>query len=185
MDYSSVYLSDLARVLGALDVGQIQRVRDRISALRERGGTLFLCGNGGSAATATHMANDLGKGASLAATRRFRVVALTDNAPWITALANDVSYDVVFAEQLRNLGSPGDGLLAISGSGNSPNVLNAVEVAKEVGMETYAFTGFGGGRLAPACDLAIVADSDHRGRMEDAHTVLMHVMCYYFMEAAT
>ena len=130
------------------------------------------------------MANDLGKGASQSAAKRFRVVALTDNAPWITALANDVSYDVVFAEQLWNLGSAGDGLLAISGSGNSPNVLNAVEVAEKVGMETYAFTGFGGGRLAPACDLSIVVDSDHMGRVEDAHTVLMHVICYYFMEGA-
>ena len=109
--------------------------------------------NGGSAATASHRANDLGKGASYGRQGpRFRVIALTDNVPWITALANDVGYEVIFAEQLRNLGQPGDVLLAISGSGNSPNILAAVGVAKEIGMEVIGWTGFGGGELAEAAD---------------------------------
>ena len=183
MDHIQSYVADLKTALDALDVGEIKAVRDRIATVRERGGTLFLCGNGGSAATASHLANDLGKGASYGRPgRRFRVVALTDNVPWITALANDVGYESIFAEQLRNLGRPGDMLLAISGSGNSPNILGAVDAARELGMEVIGFTGFGGGRLAPACDLAVVAPSHHMGRVEDVHTVLMHLICYYFME---
>ena len=183
MQHIQQYLTDLKTTLDALDPAQIKAVRDRVAALRERGGQLFLCGNGGSAATASHLANDLGKGASYGRQGpRFRVIALTDNVPWITALANDVGYEVVFAEQLRNLGQPGDVLLAISGSGNSPNILAAVGVAKEIGMEVIGWTGFGGGKLAGAADLAIVADSHHMGRVEDVHTILMHLICYYFME---
>lgn len=183
MQHIQQYLTDLKTTLDALDPAQIKAVRDRVAALRERGGQLFLCGNGGSAATASHLANDLGKGASYGRQGpRFRVIALTDNVPWITALANDVGYEVIFAEQLRNLGQPGDVLLAISGSGNSPNILAAVGVAKEIGMEVIGWTGFGGGELAEAADLAIVADSHHMGRVEDVHTILMHLICYYFME---
>jgi D-sedoheptulose 7-phosphate isomerase len=183
MQHILQYLTDLKIALDALDPAQIEAVRDRVAAVRERGGQLFLCGNGGSAATASHLANDLGKGASYGRQGpRFRVIALTDNVPWITALANDVGYDVVFAEQLRNLGQSGDVLLAISGSGNSPNILAAVRIAREIGMEVIAWTGFGGGELAGVADMAIVADSHHMGRVEDVHTILMHLVCYYFME---
>jgi D-sedoheptulose 7-phosphate isomerase len=130
------------------------------------------------------LANDLGKGASYGrpAAARFRVVALTDNIPWMTALANDVGYEAVFAEQLRNLGQPGDLLIAISGSGNSGNVLRAVEAARQQGMETIGLTGFGGGRLAGMVDVALVVDSHHMGRVEDVHVIVMHLLCYYFME---
>ncbi len=183
MQHIQQYLTDLKNTLDALDPARIKAARDIVAAVRERGGQLFLCGNGGSAATASHLANDLGKGASYGRQGpRFRVIALTDNIPWITALANDVSYDVVFAEQLRNLGQSGDVLLAISGSGNSPNILAAAAAAREIGMEVIGWTGFGGGKLAGAADLAIVADSHHMGRVEDVHTILMHLVCYYFME---
>lgn len=183
MQHIEQYLKDLQSAISALDPAQIKAARDRIAALRERGGQLILCGNGGSAATASHLANDLGKGASYGRPGpRFRVLALTDNVPWITALANDVSYDVIFSEQLRNLGQSGDVLLAISGSGNSRNILEAVKVAHEIGMEVIGWTGFDGGELAGAADLAIIADSDHMGRVEDIHTILMHLICYYFME---
>lgn len=105
------------------------------------------------------------------------MIALTDNVPWIAALANDVGHDdVVFVEQPRNLGQPGDVLLAISGSGNNPNILAAVRIAREIGMEFIDWTGFGGGELVG------VADSHHMGRVEDVHTVLMHLVCCYFME---
>ena len=183
MQHIQQYLTDLKNTLDALDPARIKAARDIVAAVRERGGQLFLCCNGGSAATASHLANDLGKGASYGRQGpRFRVIALTDNIPWITALANDVSYDVVFAEQLRNLGQSGDVLLAISGSGNSPNILAAAAAAREIGMEVIGWTGFGGGKLAGAADLAIVADSHHMGRVEDVHTILMHLVCYYFME---
>ncbi len=183
MQHIEQYLADLKATLDALDPAQIKAARDMVAAVRERGGQLILCGNGGSAATASHLANDLGKGASYGRQGpRFRVLALTDNVPWITALANDVSYDVIFSEQLRNIGQAGDVLLAISGSGNSRNILEAVRVAKEIGMEVIGWTGFGGGQLAGAADLAIIADSHHMGRVEDVHTILMHLICYYFME---
>ena len=182
MDHIRNYLEDLRAALDALDLEQVQAARQLIGAARDQGRQVFLCGNGGSAATASHMANDLGKGASYGRDSRFRVIALTDNVSWMTALANDINYEAIFAEQLRNLGQAGDVLVAISGSGNSQNVLNAVEIAREKGMKTIGWTGFDGGKLAALADLAIVAGSHHMGRVEDVHTILMHLVCYYFME---
>ena len=111
--------------------------------------TIFLCGNGGSAAAASHFGQDLAKGtlSSMSATRRFRVIPLTDNIGFITALANDEGYESIFEQQLRNLAREGDLLVAISGSGNSPNVLRAVEYAHSIGMTTIGVTGFDGGKL--------------------------------------
>jgi len=182
MDHSEDYLSQLKTALDALDLEAVRRARDWVGQTRLEGRQLFLCGNGGSAATASHLANDLGKGASYGRASRFRVIALTDNLPWITALANDVGYEAIFAEQLRNLGQEGDLLIAISGSGNSPNVLNAVRVAGELGMRSIGWCGFGGGKLAGMVDLPVVVDSRHMGRVEDVHAILMHLICYYFME---
>ena len=182
MQHIEDYLGQLQGALGALDLAAVQACREVLEAARDQGQQVFLCGNGGSAATASHMANDLGKGASYGRDKRFRVVALTDNVSWMTALANDVNYEAIFAEQLENMGQEGDVLLAISGSGNSQNVLNAVEVARAKGMKTIGWTGFGGGKLAGMVDRSVVIDSDHMGRVEDVHTVLMHLMCYYFME---
>ena len=184
MEHIEHYLSELKAALDTLDLSAVQRAREWVGEIRREGRQLFLCGNGGSAATASHLANDLGKGASYGRPRenRFRVVALTDNVPWITSLANDVGYEAIFAEQLRNLGQPGDLLIAISGSGNSSNVLNAVQVAREQGMRSIGWCGFGGGKLAGLVDLPVVVGSHHMGRVEDVHAVLMHLICYYFME---
>ena len=183
MDHLTNYLEGLKGALANLDLEAVKRSRDLLASARESGQQVFVCGNGGSAATASHLANDLGKGASYGRdSRRFRVIALTDNIPWITALANDVSYDSVFSEQLQNLGQPGDLLIAISGSGNSRNVLNAVEVARQKRMTTIGWTGFGGGELAGAVDLPVVVDSHHMGRVEDAHMIMTHLVCYFFME---
>ena len=182
MEFLRGYLRDLNAAIAGLDLEAVRAARDLIQEARDRGRQIFLCGNGGSAATASHMANDLGKGASYGRENRFRAVALTDNVPWMTALANDVSYDAIFAEQLRNLGQPGDLLIAISGSGNSRNVLDAVETARALGMKSIGWTGFDGGKLAGMVDLPIVAASHHMGRVEDIHTILMHLICYYFME---
>ncbi|MBM3276586.1 MAG: SIS domain-containing protein [Candidatus Handelsmanbacteria bacterium] len=182
MDHIKDYLRQLKAALDALDLEAVRRARDWVGQTRQEGRQLFLCGNGGSAATASHLANDLGKGASYGRSSRFRVIALTDNLPWITALANDVGYEAIFAEQLRNLGQQGDLLIAISGSGNSPNVLNAVRVAGELGMLSIGWCGFGGGKLVEMVDLPVVVDSRHMGRVEDVHAILMHLICYYFME---
>ena len=182
MEHIRDYLKDLNAAIAALDLEAVKAVREMVEAARDQGGQVFLCGNGGSAATASHTANDLGKGASYGHPNRFRVISLTDNVSWMTALANDINYEAIFAEQLRNLGQPGDLLIAISGSGNSQNVLNAVEVAREKGMKTIGWTGFDGGRLAGMVDRAIVVDSHHMGRVEDVHLILAHLICYYFME---
>ena len=175
MDHLTNYLEGLKEALANLDLEAVKRSRELLASARESGQQVFVCGNGGSAATASHLANDLGKGASYGRhSRRFRVIAL----------ANDVSYDSVFSEQLQNLGQPGDLLIAISGSGNSRNVLNAVEVARQKRMTTIGWTGFGGGELAGAVDLPVVVDSHHMGRVEDAHMIMTHLVCYFFMEEA-
>ena len=182
MDHAESYLEDLQHALAGLDLAVVHQVRAALGAAREAGKQVFVCGNGGSSSTASHMANDLGKGASQSGGAPFKIIALTDNVAWMTALANDMSYEDVFVEQLRNFASAGDVLLAISGSGNSPNVLKAVELATERGLTTVGWTGFDGGRLATMVDLSIVVGSHHMGRVEDVHVVLMHLVCYYFME---
>lgn len=184
MDQLQSYLDELKSAIEDLDLEVVQRVRQACAEARDQGRQIFVCGNGGSAATASHLANDLGKGASYGRPTRFRVLSLTDNVPWMTALANDVDYAAVFAEQLRNFAAPGDLLIAISGSGNSPNVLNAATAARELGLTTVGLTGFGGGQLAGMVDHPLVVASHHMGRVEDVHLIVVHLICYYFMEQA-
>lgn len=148
---------------------------------RDRGSKVLLCGNGGSASSASHFANDLGKGASLNSPIRFKVIALTDNLPWITALANDCDYSSIFVEQLRNHAERGDLLIAISGSGNSPNVIRAVTWANENGLISVGLTGRPGGELGRIAQHAIFAESGHMGRIEEAHFLILHLVSYYFM----
>ncbi|HXP93536.1 MAG TPA: SIS domain-containing protein, partial [Candidatus Binatia bacterium] len=132
--------------------------------------------NGGSASTASHMMNDLMKFTSIDGCRRFRAVALTDNVPLITALGNDLEYADVFIEQLKNLLLPGDALIAISGSGNSPNIIKAVEYAKTVGAISIGLAGRPGGKLAQIADHKVVVPADRIGQQEDGHLVLNHVI---------
>ena len=143
----------------------------------EEGRTVFLVGNGGSAANASHFGQDLAKGtlASMAATRRFRVVPLTDNIGFITALANDEGYEAVFEQQLRNLAQPGDLFVAISGSGNSPNILRAAEYARSIGMKTVGVTGFDGGSLRKLADECVHIPVDDMGMTEALHSVVFHL----------
>jgi D-sedoheptulose 7-phosphate isomerase len=143
---------------------------------------IFVCGNGGSAATASHFATDLGKGASFGKDKRFRVLSLTDNIPWISALANDTDYSMIFVEQLKNYARPGDLLIAFSGSGNSPNVVCATEWARQNGVVTIGITGRPGGSLGRLAEHPVHVESSHMGRIEDAHFFLQHILCYYFME---
>ena len=182
MKYLSGYIKSLTETLDLLDLSQVEQVIRLLAETREAGNQIFLCGNGGSASTASHMANDLGKGASVGSKKRFKAISLTDNVPWMTALSNDISYESVFAEQLKNFGQLGDLLIAISGSGNSQNVTDAVQAAQERHIKTIGFTGFGGGKLASIVDVPIVVESNHMGRVEDTHVILMHLICYYFMD---
>ena len=181
LEFIRGYLAELDATLRALPQGQVADLIDAIRDERERDGQIFVVGNGGSAATASHFAVDLGKGASLGAERRFRVLSLTDNVPWITALGNDLSYEDVFVEQLRNYARAGDLLLAFSGSGNSENVLRAVRYANAIGCRTIGLAGYAGGRLREEAQECLVVRADHMGRIEDGHFVIQHLVVYYFM----
>ncbi len=182
MTYLDTYRQQLLSLIEALDLTAIRQAVDWMRETRERGGTIFACGNGGSAATASHFATDIVKGASFGPGGRFRIIALTDSLSTITAYANDISYDAVFEEQLKNFARPGDLLIAISGSGNSPNVLKAVEAAAAAGCRTIGMTGRNGGKLGPLAQLNIHVNEPHMGRIEDAHMIVCHMIAYSFMD---
>lgn len=185
LDYIKGYKKATLEVLQRIPEEAVAALIETLEAVRSEGRQVFICGNGGSAATASHFANDLGKGASYGRRERFRVISLTDNVPWITALANDTDYSQVFVEQLKNFAGPGDLLIAISGSGNSPNVLEAVTWANENGLETVGMTGRPGGGLGKSARQVIFVESSHMGFIEDGHFLIQHLVGYYFMEAGS
>jgi D-sedoheptulose 7-phosphate isomerase len=176
---SADYLKKVAELLDALP-DPSDRFVEALYAGFEQGRTVFLIGNGGSAANASHFGQDLAKGtlSSMSATRRFRVIPLTDNIGFITALANDEGYDSIFEQQLRNLAASGDLLVAISGSGNSPNVIRATEYARSIGMTVIGVTGFDGGKLKALADVSVHIPVDDMGMTEALHGVVFHLaMC--------
>ncbi len=182
MTFPETYRNDLLETIGKIDLGAVNQALDWLEEARENERHIFICGNGGSAATSSHFVVDMLKGASFNREKRFRIMALNDQMPTLTAYANDVHYDCVFAEQLRNFAKPGDLVIALSGSGNSPNVLKAIEYANSIGCKTIAMTGRDGGKLAPMASLNIHVPSPHMGRIEDGHHIVCHMMCYAFME---
>ncbi len=182
MTYPADYLTRLNQTLGTIPLDRVAQAIEWFREARDAGRHIFVCGNGGSAATASHFVTDMVKGASYNREQRFRILALTDSLPTITAYANDVHYECVFAEQLKNFAQPGDLVMGISGSGNSPNVLCAVEYANSTGCRTLALTGRDGGKLGPLAQLNIQVAEPHMGRIEDAHMVVCHMIGYYFME---
>ncbi len=141
------------------------------------GQTIFICGNGGSAATATHFGCDLSKRPLVEGQPRFRVVAITDNISLMTAVSNDISYDECFAEQIKSLVRPDDVLIAISGSGNSRNVIRAIEVADQMGATTIGFCGYDGGKMKPLVDIPVHVPSFNMAMVEDVHLMLEHAIC--------
>ena len=173
---SREYLARVAELLDALPE-PADRFVDALWAAFDAGATVFLAGNGGSAAAASHFGQDLAKGtlADMRATRRFRVVPLTDNIGYITALANDEGYESIFEQQLRNLARAGDVLVAISGSGNSANVLRAVDYAREIGMRTIGVTGYDGGKLHRVADVSVHVPVWDMGMAEALHGVVFHL----------
>src|SRR5678815_998222 len=155
------YKADLLRALETLDFTKIDALIRSLREAREAQRSIFVCGNGGSASTASHFVCDMVKGASFQRDVRFRIMALTDSLPTLTAYSNDVSYECVFAEQLKNFAEPGDVLIALSGSGNSPNVLRAMEYANSVGCHTIALSGRDGGKLGPLAKTHIQVAHPH------------------------
>jgi D-sedoheptulose 7-phosphate isomerase len=172
----TAYLSDMQGTLSKLPIDEIERVVNVLHQARAQRKRVFLFGNGGSAATASHLACDLGKGTIANGRPPLRATALTDNIPLISAWANDSSYDNVFAQQLQDEIEPGDIAMGISGSGKSPNVLNAVRVAKSAGAITIGLTGFDGGDLKNLVDFCIVIPCHSIDQVEDVHLVLGHVI---------
>jgi len=176
------YQARLSQTLARVPLERVAQAVEWLREAREGGNTIFVCGNGGSAATASHFVCDVLKGCSYGRERRFRILALNDNLPTLTAYSNDVSYECVFVEPLKNLARPGDVLIAISGSGNSPNVLRAAEWANANGLRTIGLTGRDGGKLGALSQLEIRVPETHMGRIEDGHMIVCHMLAYYFME---
>jgi D-sedoheptulose 7-phosphate isomerase len=184
--FAKDYLSGLKQVLDRLPLADFERVTQAVEAAHAAGKQIFVIGNGGSAATASHMMNDLAKGTlghkGDAPWKRFRIIALTDNVSLMTAWANDTDYNHIFSEPLKNLAQPGDLLIAISASGNSPNIIAAVEAAKQLGVKVVGLAGFSGGKLAKLADVAFVVPSEDYGPVEDVHMILDHMLTAYLYE---
>ncbi len=176
------YIRSQHAALDSLDQGAVEKLIHTLRSIWKEDRQVFVIGNGGSASNASHFATDLGKGASDKLGKRFRVLSLTDNVSWITALANDYAYDEVFSRQLSNYARPGDLLLAVSVSGNSPNLVKAMEWANANGLETAALVGAKKGRLAELARQTLVTDDTHYGRVEDVQMHILHMLCYAFME---
>ncbi len=171
------YWQELTVTMQAMPFQLLERVAEALLACQQRGGTIFLLGNGGSAATASHFACDLTKGTRARGLPAFRVISLNDNVPLLTAWANDTSYERVFVEQLAVLVRSGDVVILISASGNSPNILAAAEGAQQAGAHVVALTGETGGQLAQIADLSVCVPAQAIEQIEDAHLIIAHSLC--------
>jgi len=176
MDLIECYLMELESVVRNISRDQVRAVVDLLFEAWRSRRTVFLIGNGGSAATASHMMNDLNKFTVVGNLPRFRSIALTDNVPLMTAVGNDQAYEDIFVEPLRNFLQPGDILIAISTSGNSPNVVKAVEYALAIGARVVGFCGNPGGKLAQMTNMRVIIPSKRIGHQEDGHMILDHVI---------
>lgn len=181
-NWISDYLAAQKRAVDSLSVEGIARCIEILREAHEAGRQIFVCGNGGSASNASHFATDLGKGSSDVLGKRFRVLSLTDNVSWITALGNDYAYDQIFVRQLENYARQGDVLITASVSGNSPNLVKALEWAGGAGLRTIALVGAKRGRTAELATEVLEVGDTHYGRVEDAQMHVLHLLCYAFME---
>ncbi|MBI3943754.1 MAG: SIS domain-containing protein [Chloroflexi bacterium] len=174
------YLADFQQLLDQISVESISRFIDHVEGIYHQDRTIFIIGNGGSAATASHLSCDLGKTvlgrAPFLQSRRLRVISLTDNMPLITAWANDEGYEHIFAEQIKASARPGDMIIAISGSGNSPNIVKAVQTARDLRLKTIALLGFDGGQIRQLVDDYILVSSSNYGFIEDVHMIVGHLI---------
>lgn len=182
MTFFENYRDSLIQTMNSMDLGKVEQAAAWLKEAREQGRMIFTSGNGGSAASASHFVCDMLKGASYKKDKRFRIMALQDNMPTLTAYSNDVDYHDAAVEQFKNFASAGDVVIAVSGSGNSANVVRLVEYANIIGCRTISLSGRDGGKLAAAAQLDIRAAEPHMGRIEDAHMIALHMICYYFMD---
>lgn len=185
MNFAKKYIQELKQTLDKLPLIQIEEIKDILLDAYSKDRKIFILGNGGSAATASHFACDLSKGTTIGnpeMKKRFKVIALTDNVPLLTAWGNDTDYSEIFVEQLKNLLDKDDIVIAISGSGNSENVLKAVEYANGKDAFTIGLTGFAGGKLKNIARKCLVVSSDCMERIEDVHLMLEHLICSWLRE---
>ena len=180
MDNTQSYLDRLRMALDGLPSDRLGQLGEMLYGAYRNEKQVFTLGNGGSASTASHMAADIAKNTIGPNMRRFRVLSLNDNTAMLTALANDLGYEHVFREQLQNLIRPGDLLIALSASGNSPNVLNAIRYAQAQCAQVAGILGFGGGEASQLVDVPIVVPSEHYGVVEDVHLIINHIIVDYF-----
>lgn len=185
MQAMQAYRDECISALNAVDLEAVAAVADALLAARGAGRTVFIAGNGGSAATASHMATDLMLGSQLV-DPPLRVIALTDNQAIITATGNDLNFDQVFSRQLSMLAQPGDLLITVSASGNSPNILACIDIAKTMNLTTIGFTGFDGGKLATVVDLLIHVPTRKGayGPVEDVHLAVNHMITEWLKQHA-
>jgi D-sedoheptulose 7-phosphate isomerase len=176
LQYVGDYISQLTKVLTDTPCDVMVEIVSTVRKAREDGQRVFVFGNGGSAATASHMACDLGKNTRIPGRPRLRIICLNEGIPTMTAYANDEGYENVFSEPLLSLAEGGDVAIAISGSGNSPNVLRAVQIAKELELKTIGLTGFEGGKLKDMVDICLVVPSDSMEQIEDVHLIVNHIL---------
>jgi D-sedoheptulose 7-phosphate isomerase len=178
IDHAREYLRGLQKLLDEVDLSSVARVFQLLREARDRDARIFVAGNGGSAATASHWVNDLGKATKRSGCPAFQVMSLADNIPWLTALANDEGFERAFSGQLENFGRRNDLLVVISASGNSRNLICAVELARSLGMKTIGLLGFDGGLLKDAVDelVLIRTPKGEYELVEDAHGALCHVL---------
>jgi D-sedoheptulose 7-phosphate isomerase len=181
-DYIEKYLNDHKAAIDSISVNDVSKLIEKFSEALKGDKQIFVFGNGGSGANASHFVTDLGKGASDKTFRRFRCLSLNDNVSWITAIGNDYSYEDIFKRQLENYAQPGDIVMVLSVSGSSPNLVTAIEWCKKNNVYTIALVGGKKGKLATLADHAVVVDSEHYGRVEDAEMHVCHIICYAFME---
>jgi D-sedoheptulose 7-phosphate isomerase len=181
-DWISNYIQQQKAALDSIPAGAVADLIETLKGALKEDRQIFVFGNGGSASNSSHFITDLGKGSSDKIGKRFRCLSLNDNISWMTALGNDYSYEDVFARQLMNFAKPGDIAMTLSVSGNSPNLVKAIDWAVNNGLYTIALVGAKRGRLAQLAQKVIVINSDHYGRVEDAHMGICHMLCYAFME---
>lgn len=184
---AGAYVDDYAQALGAalatVDRAAVARAADLLSATHKRDGTIWACGNGGSAAIANHLVCDHIKGVSTDTPVKPRIQSLSANVEMLTAIANDISYADVFAYPLRLMARPGDTLITISSSGDSENIVRAAAWARENGIPVIAMSGFSGGRSAKLADVSLQVGAENYGVIEDAHQALMHILAQYIRQS--
>jgi D-sedoheptulose 7-phosphate isomerase len=180
-DTISNYLTSLQQTISNLNIDEIVAVANVLKEARDNGKQVFIFGNGGSASTASHFACDINKGVSSVKYKRFKVICLNDNIPTMLAYSNDMGYDIVFSEKLKNFIQEGDVVIGISGSGNSKNIILAIETAAQHKAITIGITGFGGGKLKELANYSFNANINDMQLSEDVHMIWVHIMMKCFL----